>query len=85
MKRKKKELPEYDDGRVIADMNVEGMPWYRPDADKKVKDEDKPSRKETWALIRAGFAAYFPRFIVILIGFGLAFCLCYFWLHGWSL
>ena len=21
-----------DDGRVIADMNVEGMPWHRPEA-----------------------------------------------------
>lgn len=23
--------PEWDDGRTIADMNAEGMPWYRPD------------------------------------------------------
>ncbi len=23
-------LPEGDDGRTIADMNVEGMPWYTP-------------------------------------------------------
>ena len=26
-------LPVGDDGRVIADMNVEGMPWYRPELD----------------------------------------------------
>ena len=25
-------LPDGDDGRTIADMNVEGMPWYTPPA-----------------------------------------------------
>lgn len=29
-RKKKPELPEGDDGRTIADMNVEGMPWYSP-------------------------------------------------------
>ena len=24
-------LPEGDDGRTIANMNVEGMPWYQPE------------------------------------------------------
>lgn len=29
----KKKKPEYiDDGRTIANMNVEGMPWYSPKA-----------------------------------------------------
>ncbi len=28
MKRKSSPLPEGDDGRVIASMNVDGMPWY---------------------------------------------------------
>ena len=27
---KKKDLPEWDDGRTIANMNAEGMPWYTP-------------------------------------------------------
>ena len=31
MARKNKELPDWDDGRTIADMNAEGMPWYRPE------------------------------------------------------
>ena len=26
-----KQTPEWDDGRTIANMNVEGMPWYAPD------------------------------------------------------
>ena len=31
MKRTKKpERPEWDDGRTVANMNVEGMPWYSP-------------------------------------------------------
>ena len=46
MKRKKKQLPEWDDGRTVANMNVEGMPWYHPDSGKEVKEEDKPTRKE---------------------------------------
>ena len=29
MKRKRKELPDWDDGRTIAPMNVDGMPWSR--------------------------------------------------------
>ena len=28
--RKKDRFPEGDDGRSYANMNVEGMPWYRP-------------------------------------------------------
>ena len=28
---KRSELPEGDDGHTIANMNVEGMPWYRPE------------------------------------------------------
>lgn len=29
---KKERIYADDDGRTIADMNVEGMPWYRPKA-----------------------------------------------------
>ncbi len=35
MSSRKNNLPEGDDGRVIADMNVPGMPWYKP---KKKRD-----------------------------------------------
>lgn len=28
---KQSRLPEGDDGRTIASMNVEGMPWYTPE------------------------------------------------------
>lgn len=30
-KDKRDRLPEGDDGHTIANMNVEGMPWYRPE------------------------------------------------------
>ena len=43
--KRKKQLPEWDDGRTVANMNVEGLPWYRPDSGKEVKEEDKPTRK----------------------------------------
>ena len=49
-KKRKKPLPPDDDGRTIAEMNVEGMPWYNPTAG-KVKEEDKPTRKEKRALV----------------------------------
>ena len=83
MKRNKK-LPEWDDGRTVADMNVEGMPWYHPDSGKEVKEEDKPTRKAKRALIRAGYLAYLPRILAILCGFGVTVLLLWLWLNGWS-
>ncbi len=83
-KKRKKELPPDDDGRTIAEMNVEGMPWYHKTAGRAVSEEDKPTRKEKRALIRAGFRAYFPAFFMILLGFTAAALLLYLWLHGWS-
>ena len=82
--RRKKERPPDDDGRTIVNMNVEGMPWYHPESEKKVKESDKPSRKERRALIRAGYLAYLPRILSILFGFTVVFLLMWLWLHGWK-
>ena len=30
-RERKPRLPEGDDGHTIANMNVEGMPWYKPE------------------------------------------------------
>ena len=30
-RRRDPRLPEGDDGHTIANMNVEGMPWYKPE------------------------------------------------------
>lgn len=83
MPKKKKKTYDDDDGRTIVDMNVEGFSWYQPKSDKKVNKEDKPTRKEYWAMVRAWFVAYLPRILAILIGFGLCIALIYCWLNGW--
>ena len=66
-KRAKKEKWE-DDGRTIASMNVEGMPWYAPEG-KTAGERGRPSgeRKEpvltpresryyTWGALKAALA-----------------------------
>ena len=64
MTRKKPELPEWDDGRTIADMNVDGMPWYSPKkrtsgknrketADREEVLTKEESRYYTWGALKA--------------------------------
>lgn len=43
----KKRAGDYDDGRVIAPMNVEGMPWYTPE-----QQPNKPGGDATAAPIK---------------------------------
>lgn len=43
---KKPDLPEGDDGRTIANMNVEGMPWYTPSAQQPGANASGPSGAE---------------------------------------
>lgn len=75
---RKKEKFE-DDGRQIANMNIEGMPWYDKDrslrekmqgdipqnlsSEKKKSPLDEMTRKERWLLYRSVMAA------CLLIGF----------------
>lgn len=75
--RKKKKDDWVDDGKTIANMNVDGMPWYNPEKKEK-KDEEKivltPKEKRTfiWATIRSAllialiFAGVFFLFILFL-------------------
>ena len=70
-KKKNTQEPPIDDGRVIVDMNVEGMPWYRknkqPERKKqKTNDPDRPTAKETRAMIRAAYKAYLPYLLIVL-------------------
>ena len=65
MSRKPNDLPEGDDGRTIASMNVEGMPWYKPsDRPDERTDEASPdapraqlspeeTRYATWGALKA--------------------------------
>ena len=66
-KKKTKEVPA-DDGRVIADMNVEGLPWYRKNLRKKKdkNDPDQPTSREMRAMILAAYKAYLPYLLIIL-------------------
>ena len=46
-------LPEGDDGHTIANMNVEGMPWYRPERPDLPPvtgngSQDKLTKKQVW-------------------------------------
>ena len=77
-KRKKERYVEEDDGRSFANMNVEGMPWYRPPQEGDAKKGDIPqlSPKEykyfLWGVLKAAlrvglvFIAVFFLFIFIL-------------------
>ena len=59
-KKKKERFPvEEDDGRSFANMNVEGMPWYRPPQEGDAKKGETPelSPKEykyfMWGVLKA--------------------------------
>ena len=61
MKRRNPQLPEGDDGRTIAPMNVEGMPWYTPEREDAPEGEGRrpipltreESRMFTWGALKA--------------------------------
>ena len=53
---KNKKMPEWDDGRTIANMNVEGMPWYAPD-DGIPKAESQHGEQMTKKQMRSAAAA----------------------------
>lgn len=60
-KKKQKKVYDDDDGRVIANMNVEGMPWYSPHKDgkgqkKEPLDLTKEERRAlTGGMLKAAF------------------------------
>ncbi|MCI8619249.1 MAG: hypothetical protein HFG44_04165 [Oscillospiraceae bacterium] len=85
MAKRRKEYAD-DDGRTIANMNVEGMPWYAPNTPQseraKAESAKEPalelSRTEKRALTAGTLKA---ALLVWLIGvgiFGLFILFCYF-------
>lgn len=60
-RKEKKEKIRYeeDDGRSYADMNVPGLPWYRPEQKTDGKKDDKPElsdegyRSFIWGALKA--------------------------------
>ena len=61
MQKKNKKKYEDDDGRTIANMNVEGMPWYNPNIPKNTEESgEKPppiSKRETAGWVINGILA----------------------------
>ena len=67
MTKNNSRLPEGDDGHTIANMNVEGMPWYREEnpllPPRQPQQENQPPREQmtarqtriyTWGAVKAG-------------------------------
>ena len=81
---KKKKPIDDDDGRTIANMNVEGMPWYQKNKEKeerKKRMEDiKITRKERRAMIIGAYLAYLPMLLSVLAGFTLVMLFIWLWL-----
>lgn len=77
---KKKDKPpkkEYvDDGHTIYSMD-----GLNPDYDAgEKKERAKLQKKEFWAAVKAGFAVFFPKFLMVVGCFALVALLLYFWL-----
>ena len=87
-KKKKTSDAPIDDGRVIVDMNVEGMPWYRGLGQSErppVSPDEKPpevmTRGEKAAMIRGVVGAALAVAAVFGVGDLLLILLC---LRLWS-
>ena len=94
MSRKpKKTIPE-DDGRSFCNMNVEGMPWYRPeppsatdpghlvnDAEPEDDQPDGMTFKERRAATRAYVLVNLPRMLTFVVAFVVAAVVVWLWLR----
>ena len=79
--KKDPRLPEDDDGRTIANMNVDGMPWYDSRLDQTPDDvpetgqyqmSKEEQRMYTWAAIKAGL--FVALVFALVFGLFIAFC-----------
>ena len=69
MSRKRKVYDD-DDGRTIADMNVDGMPWYRPEnGQRPASPMDELSKKEGRALMWGVLGAAMLVALVFVVGY----------------
>lgn len=76
MSKKKKKQEYIDDGHTIYSMEVDAK-WSK----KKEKEQSVyVSKEEKKELIKAAYLAYLPKLLLILLCFGLAMLLMYFWL-----
>lgn len=81
--KKKKKVKYIDDGRTIANMNVEGMKWYVPEKYKRAKSELAGlniTKAERRAMIKGALLAILPIVFVYIAVFFLIFLIIHFWL-----
>ena len=67
-----------DDGRTIVNMNVDGMPWYRPPraAGENPADQPKLSKRETRSVVLGALAAALLVCGVFALGYFLFILFC---------
>lgn len=84
MKKKKDNREDWDDGRVVAPMNGDELPYYRRIfASKRTEKQVKTqvTKEEKRAINKAMFAVLLPRILLVIAGFALAALLVFLWLH----
>lgn len=74
-KKKRKREPFVDDGRTIANMNVDGMPWYIDEA--KRKQKQAPDGGEPIELTKKERRAATGGMLAAVLLVGLVFALCF--------
>ena len=82
-KRKKAKTKYIDDGRTIADMNVEGLKWHVPEKQKRAKNELtelKITKAERRAMIKGALLAILPIALAYIGIFLAIFLIIHFWL-----
>lgn len=81
MKNNKDRREEFhDDGRTIADMNVDGFSWYNKNKPKDPKDRIILTRKERRAIFHAMVSKMIPIAIIAVIALTISFFLIKLWL-----
>lgn len=70
---KKKKQYEDDDGRVIANMNVDGMPWYVEKARKKTDQPEGEPLELTPKEKRAYMGGILKAVMLVVLAFGLMY------------
>lgn len=74
MRKRKRKVYDDDDGRVIAPMDVDGMPWHNRHAPKKRSGDGEPPEREklvlekgdTFKLVLKLYAAMIPVLLLIV-------------------
>lgn len=82
-KKKQNDLEEYRDV-TVADMNVEGMRWYKSEEELENAEKMrslKPTKSERRAMIKGAYAALLPAFLIGLLVFCAAFGLLVLFLY----